>query len=129
MPNHIPHFGTIVANPTCGNASALSRLPRLLDAPLDVEDDLLWRTAGARFKALSSGRSSMFSAGSIAMRGTRCLELALELEDDRLRVLDSDGDGEAGRDDVLVLLVVLKKAGKRAWAICMDRTEDMVVMS
>jgi hypothetical protein len=93
----------------------------LLDAELEADDDLLWRMAGCRCRALRSGRSSMFSAGSMAMRGTRCLELELE------RLRDSDGDGDVDRESLLLLLT-LKKDGKSAWAICIERTEDMVMV-
>jgi hypothetical protein len=62
----------------------------------------------------------MFSAGSMAILGT-----VVDLE----RLSDDDED-EDGRDEEAVslrlLLLVLKKEGKRACAICMERTDDMM---
>jgi hypothetical protein len=48
--------------------------------------------------------------------------LGMELEVERMR-----GDDEDCEKLLLpAFVLVLKKEGKRAWAICMERTEDMV---
>lgn len=82
-----------------------------VDDMLDAEDERLCRTAGWRFSALMKGRSSMSSAGWMAIFGiteSECASKSL-----RGRAFD---------------LLALKNDGKRAWAICRERTEDIVMV-
>jgi hypothetical protein len=81
------------------------------DDVVEEQDDFRCFWVGL-LMAPSSGRSSMFSAGS-----TLSLEIRSQLEVERLPVIVGTGGD-----------YVLKKVGKRARVISTERTEDMAIV-